>query len=157
MVSMITTAPRHTVPFVTSFDILQIHQNYWSAIRSQSSPIIARARIPHYHPKCPRDSKRPTTRNGAELVPSREIDRFLTECHVIPPSCLGEDKLHLIRICSFPVHGGMCELFDPIRKPGVTCQLSCSYRRPAVSPAMINAGTTAITTPNAFIDGGKFL
>lgn len=95
------------IPFVTNFDILQIHQKFVSDSFSLLSPIMACARIPHYHPKCPGDSNRPTSRNGAELVSSREIDRFLTECQVLPSSCLGlalVNKPHLIRICSFPVH-----------------------------------------------------
>ena len=146
------------LPFVTNFDILANPSKNWSAIRS-SIKLWARARIPHDHPKCTRDSKRPTTSNGAELMPSRKIDRFLTECHVLPSSCpraVVVNKLHLIRICFFPVRA-ICEIFGPSGNQGVTCQLSCSYRRPAVSPAMINVGTTVITTPNAFNDGGKFL
>ena len=145
---------------MTNFDIY--HTIYLSVIRSLSrlSPIIAHARIPHYRPKCSRDSKRPTPSNDAELMSCRKINRFLAECHVLP-SCLGAvvNQRHLIRICPFPVPYSSVQYvnFWSLRKPGVTCQLFRSYRRPAVSPAIINAGTTAITTPNAFNDGGKVL
>src|SRR6267154_6271469 len=132
-----------TAPYLlrqTLISCLQIPITNLSA-HSFLSPIVACARIPHDHPKCPRDSKRPTARNGAELMSSREIDRFLTECHLLPSSCLGVavvNKLHLIRICSFPVSIPYA-CFWSLRKPGVTHQLSCSYRRPAVSPAITNA------------------
>jgi hypothetical protein len=150
---------RSAKPFETCFDILQIIENL-SAIRSPlyHRLLHAHARIPDYHPKCSRDTKRPTARNDAELMSSREIDRLLAECHVLPP-CLGAavNKLHLIRICSLPVHHTVYELLVPQETRGHSHQLPCSYRRPAVSPAIRNEGTTAITTPNAFNDGGKFL
>ena len=90
-----------------------------------------------------------------------KVNRLLTQRHVLPFRPLATfEKRHLIRICSLPVH--MCvRLFlgkhSQARKDLCTYQLSCSNRRPAVSPAMINAGTTTITTPNAFSDGGRFL
>jgi hypothetical protein len=95
-------------------------------------------------------------------MPRHEIDRFLAQCH-IPPPRIGAtlDERDLVRIGSFPVFLGSINyqfLVLPFRSCcGHTRQLSCSNRRPAVSPAMINVGTMAITTPNAFSDGGRFL
>jgi hypothetical protein len=97
MVSMIKT---RTIPFVTYFDIFKFVSPFISLIF-----FTRNVRIPHYHPKCSRDSKRPTPCNGAELVSSSEIDHFLTECHVLPSSLRSAvNKRYLIRICPFPVH-----------------------------------------------------
>jgi hypothetical protein len=107
------------------------------------------------YPECP------TSSNSAELMPCSEIDHFLGQRHVVPCrplAVLGEHDL--IQISSFPAY--MCSFLDTLRlgarslKTDVTRHLSCSNRRPEVSPAMINEGTTTITTPNAFSDGGKF-
>jgi hypothetical protein len=94
-------------------------------------------------------------------MPCSEIDHFLAQRHVVPSRPLAVlDEHELIRISSVPAH--MCNFLDTLRpgarslKTDVTRHLSCSNRRPEVSPEMINEGTTTITTPSAFSEGGKF-
>lgn len=146
-----STRPQRVIPFVTNFDTLR-EAHLSVSIHSITEKL--RARIPHYRPKCSRDSHRPTHRDGAKLVPRRDIHHLLAPCHVLP-SGLGPtlDQRNLVPVCSFPA-----QFSSVFWVPSwSTYQLSCSNRRPAVSPPIINTGTTATATPNAFNEGGRFL
>lgn len=95
-----STRPQRVIPFVTNFDTLREAHLSVSIHSITEKP---RARIPHYRPKCSRDSQRPTRRDGAKLVPRRDIHHLLAPCHVLP-SGLGAtlDQRNLVPICSFP-------------------------------------------------------